>query len=444
MNQRDKARMYYQSMSRRKLLRVGALGAAGAAAGCLGGDNDGGDGTPTDGGGGGGGGDGTSTDAGQYGEQVSLSVAAPTIGFPVEDPIGKSFMDEYNVDMSLKSVPATPAEMVQLFVAGDGQNQFDTIWDNGGGMEDLLGNRDALAEVDPGKIPTWGNLDEPFTESGYLRNTMTYEGTLLGVPSSRNADSIAFLEDEIDEPDSWGVVFDDAYQGQTAIIDDYANTPHWTALDLRENDEADVHNSDLLSSQQWDAINGIQGNQINNLNEAQLKAVIDYLIGQKKMGQFRTIWTSFGNVSNMLQNGEVVASYAYEPSVVALNNQGHNIGYPAMREGNFEWDDHWYLTSGAANRGKEEGYYRLSTWSLTPEYGAKMNDTRGFSTGVPQDMCMQYAEENWSSDRVETNRRLFEARQARFDANGEVHAWNNPNPDLLDTYLEEWNRLLNA
>ena len=38
----------------------------------------------------------------------------------------------------------------------------------------------------------------------------------------------------------------------------------------------------------------------------------------------------------------------------------------------------------------------------------------------------------------------MDKRQARFDANGEVHAWNNPNPDLLDTYLEEWNRFLTA
>jgi hypothetical protein len=57
---------------------------------------------------------------------------------------------------------------------------------------------------------------------------------------------------------------------------------------------------------------------------------------------------------------------------------------------------------------------------------------------------MAYAEENWSEERVQQNQDLFDKRQARFDANGEVHAWNNPNPDILDTYLEEWNRFLNA
>lgn len=434
MKDSEKQQMYWRSMGRRKFLRYGTAAGAVALAGCTG---DGGDG-------GGDGGDGGGGDGGDGGGSVSLNVAAPTIGFPAEDPIGKSFMEDYDVEMNLKSIPATPAELIQLFVAGDGEEQFDVVWDNGGGMEDLLGSRGALAEFDPSNIPNWDNLDEPFTEDGYLRDTMTYDGQLLGAPSARNADSIAYLKNEMDEPDSWGVVFDDQYQGQTAIIDDYANVPHWTALYLRENDEADVHNADLLSSSQWDAINGIEGNQINNLNEAQLNAVVEYLIGQKNMGQFRTIWQSFGNVSNLLQNGEVVASYAYEPSVVALQSQGVEIGYPAMREGNFEWDDHWYMTSGAPSRGRDEGFYRLAEYSLTPEYGAMMNDTRGFSTGVPVEDCMAYAEENWSEERVQQNQELFDKRQARFDANGEVHAWNNPNPDILDTYLEEWNRFLNA
>ena len=452
MNDTDKLRMYAESMNRRQLLRYGVAAGAAGLAGCAGGGSNGGGGSGGDGGGGsgsGGGGSsggetGTSGGGGQYSEKVQLSLAAPTIGLPVEDPIGQDFMNTYNVDMSLKSVPATPAEMVQLFVAGNGQEQFDAIWDNGGGMEDLLGSRDALTEIDPSKIPNWDNLAEPFKEGGYLRDTMEYDGTLVGAPSSRNADSIAYLADEIDGIDSWGVVFNDEYKGRTALIDDYANTPHWTALYLRENNRDEVHNADILNDSEWEAVNNIEGNEISNLDEAQLKAVINYLIGQKKMGQFRTVWQSFGNISNMLQNGEILASYAYEPSVVSLRKQGVNIGYPAMREGNFEWDDHWYMTAGAANRGRQEGYYRLATYSCTPKYGALMNDTRGFSTGLSHEACLQYAKENWSQERYERNQQLFADREKRFQANGDVHAWNNPNPDLLDTYLEEWNRFLNA
>jgi len=432
MNDANRYRMYTETMNRRKILKYGIAAGAVGLAGCMGGENPSED---------------SSSESGASGDEsgtVSLSVASPTIGFPVEDPIGKSFMEDYDVEMSLKSIPATPAELIQLFVAGDGENQFDVVWDNGGGMEELLGSRGSLAEVDPSRIPNWSDRASAFQDDGYLYDTMTYDGTLMGVPSARNADSIAYLRDQIDEPDSWGVVFDDQYRGQTAIIDDYANAPHWTALYLRENDRADVHNADLLSDSQWNAIDSIEGDKINNLNADQLDAVIEYLIGQKNLGQFRTIWQSFGNVSNLLKNGEVVASYAYEPSVVALQAEGVDIGYPAMREGNFEWDDHWFMTSGAPDRGRDEGYYRLAEYSLTAEYGAMMNDTRGFSTGVPVAECMAYAEENFSAERAQRNQELFDLRQARFDANGPTHAWNNPNPDLLDTYLDEWNRFLNA
>jgi len=435
MKDSEKQQMYRRSMRRRKFLRYGTVAGAATLAGCTGG---GGNGSSN-----GGNGSNGSNGSGSSGS-VTLNVAAPTIGFPVEDPIGKTFMQEYDVEMNLKSIPATPAELIQLFVAGNGEEQFDVVWDNGGGMEELLGSRGALAEFDPSKIPNWDNRDKPFQDGGYLYDTMTHEGTLLGAPSARNADSIAYLRSEIDKPDSWGVVFDDQYQGQTAIIDDYANVPHWTALYLRENDQSEIHNADVLSGSQWDAINSIEGSEINNLNESQLKAVVEYLIGQKKMGQFRTVWQSFGNVSNLLRNGEVVASYAYEPSVVALQSEGVDIGYPEMREGNFEWDDHWFMTAGAPERGRDTGFYRIAEYSLTPEYGAMMNDTRGFSTGVPVDEALAYAEENWSNERYERNQELFDNRQARFDSNGDVHAWNNPNPDILDTYLNEWNRFLNA
>lgn len=403
-------------------MRYGGAGALGALAGCTGGW-DGGDG-----------GDGSS--------ELEMGIAAPVIGFPIEEPLGKSFEEDYNVNINVKSTPATPSDMIQLFVAGDGQEQFDAVWDNGGGMEDLLAEREAIVEIDKSKIDGWDRVSENLKEGGIHDNTIRYDGTLVGGPSSQNVDSVAYDKEAIDQPDSWGVMFDDEHKGEVGLLDDYAHPPAWTALYLRENDPSDIHNVDYLTDAELETVNQIE--TPHNLKPDEIEAVINYLIAQKKDDQFRTIFKSFEAPISLLVNEEVVVTNAYEPAVFLARERGANVGYPPLREGNYEWNDNWYMTSGCKRRGNQEAFYRLASWSLTRWYAAELLKTRGYLPGISTDHVIEYAEENPDRYDVDYLKDLIAQKQARYDANGDVHVWNNPNPDHLDKLLDEWNRFLSA
>ena len=240
------------------------------------------------------------------------------------------------------------------------------------------------------------------------------------------------------------MLFDNELQGQTGMIDDYAHAINITGLYLRENDRLDIHNVDLLTDNQLDAINNIPGNEINSVGETALEGIIDYLIGQKKMGQFRTVWTSFGNILNLFINKEISVSYAFQPVAKFAQAEGAAVGYATLEEGPQIFEDNFYLTKGGAERDRNEGYYRLGEYSLSPFYGAEHLRTSGLSPVMKPELILEYAEENYDEETVEQIQADQEARKARLTANGNVNSVNNPFPQDLQLYLNEWERFQNA
>jgi spermidine/putrescine-binding protein len=83
-------------------------------------------------------------------------------------------------------------ESIQKMVVGDGNQLYDAMTDNGGGMEDALASQDAIAEIDAAQIPNWSNLLPRYAEGGDAYDTIRHEGRLFAVPYISNADSLAF------------------------------------------------------------------------------------------------------------------------------------------------------------------------------------------------------------------------------------------------------------
>ena len=427
MKKEDVSRQYSEYNTRRRIMKYGAAGAAAMLAGCTG------DPANPDDGSGGGDVDDSDGDSGNGdGDQPEISLAAPVIGFPAEEPIGQSYMDEYGVQLTHRNITAQPTQLIQLFVAGDGQGEFDGVWANGGGMEDLMYGEDIIVPIDNDEIDNWENARSEYKQGGTYRSTLEAEGNLVGSPSSQNVDSVAHNLDVIEEVNSWGVVYDEEWRGQTAVLDDYANTPHHTAMYLDQNNMADIEGESE------------EPTPYSDLREEEISTVIDFLIDKKRAGQFQTIWSSFGNFVEQLVSGEIAAGYTYEPAVIEAQNQGADVGFPPLKEGNWEWNDHWFMTQGGADRGRQEQFYQLCQWALSPEVSAHLHEDRGYESGCDRELVIDYMEENWEEDRVQENIESMEARQERYDANGDVMAWNNPNPTNLEFQLEEWNRFLSA
>lgn len=441
----SKRRMVANSLNRRRYLTALAMGSVGVLAGCAGGggdgSSDGGDNTSTPGDNS----DGQSTSGDPYAERVQLNTGATGLVFVSSDPTGNYFMEKYNVELNNTEIDTTPSSQLQRFVSGSGQEDFDAIWDNGGGMEELLWTNDIVADTDPeGNIDNWDDLRSEFQEGGRFDSYYRIDGEAIAYPNLWNADSVAYHEELIDEPDSWGVLFDDELKGQTGMIDDYAHAIHITALYLRENDRESIHNVDLLTDDQYDAISNIPGNEINSIGEKALEGVIDYLIGQKQMGQFRTIWTSFGNILNLFVNKEIAVSYAFQPVAKFAQAQGAPVGYAILKEGPQIFQDNFYLTKGGEQRNRHEGYYRLGEFSLSAHYGAEHLRTTGLSPVMKPEIVEEYAQENYDEETIQQIQKDQQDREARLNANGNVNSVNNPFPENLQLYLEEWERFQNA
>lgn len=406
-------------LRRRQMIKHAALVAgAGAVAGCTGGG--GGETTTTTTAGDG---DETTTDDGM--EQMTLSLAGPPLSLPQEDPVAKTFSETYNVDTSVEPTSATPSDMISLFSGGGGQDKFDAVLDNGGGMEDLLGREDIVTGIDTGKIPNWDNAIPIMADSdGEQADTIRYDGEVHMVPTIRNADTLIYNKDAIDGIESWGALFDEQYAGQTAIVDDYARTPANTALYLKENDMVDIEDT-------------------SNMEPGELEQVIDFLIEKKQAGQFKTIWKSFQNVVSLHQNGEVVVSDGYEPVAVALRAQGVEVGYPPLKEGPHMFMNGWMMTNGCVNRGRQDAYYRLAEYCMTPEYGARMIQDWSFLPSIKPELVEQELEENPDQYDTDLVQQRIDAKLERYNT-GSGSTWNNVYPDHFDTYVSEWNRFLNA
>jgi spermidine/putrescine-binding protein len=400
---------------------MAALSGGGLLAGCAGGGNGNG-GNETNGNGGNSNG-GNEMNGNGGNETLQIKTAAPSYVWPQEDNVGATFQSEYNVDLDQNAVAPGPTEVLQMFVAGDGQ-QFDALNDSNS-MEDLLAREGALATIDKERIDNWDQMQDQLKADGSQSHKLRHDGDLYASPCTQNADGITYNDDLIEEPDSWGVLFDEQFSGDTAVIEDWANTLCWTALYLRENNMEDIDNP-------------------SNMEPEEVEAVIDFLVENKNDGQFQTIWSSYGNLINLLVNEELVATYAFLTAYLEASDKGVNLGYPALKEGHYEWNDNWHITQGAVDRGREEQWYRLANYALSPQYAADMVSTRAAHTGLDFSVTKEYIQDNSDKYDVEMLIDRFESTQERYDANGDTYAWNNMDPDNRSAYTDGWSRFLNA
>ena len=397
---------------------MASLGGGALLAGCAGEEANGNGeetgGTDSDNGGNGGG-----TDD----EALPVEAASMDYIWPLEEYSGQTLEEEYNLDMTLSAMTPGPDEVLQMFVAGDAQ-QFDAVQSHNS-VENLLGRENALASIDKDRIEEWDRMQDHLKEDGEQSFKLRHDGELLAAPCTQNADSLTYNRDRMDTPNSWGVLFDEQWRGETAVIDDWANTLCWTALYCRENNIVDIDNPSDMTAEE-------------------VEGVIDFLVENKEDGQFVTIWSAYGNTIDLLVNEELAASYVFFTAVLEAREQGIDLGYPTLREGHYEWNDNWHMTNGCVERGNEEQFYRIANYALSEKYAADMLQTRAAHTTRKFDDVQDYIMENDDEYDVDLLMDRFEATQERYDANGDTFAWNNMDPDAREAYTDGWGRFLNA
>ena len=327
------------------------------------------------------------------------------------------------ISIAYNAKSARADEAIQKMVVGDGNSLYDAMSDNGGGMEDALASQGVIEELDVSQIPNWSNILPAYNEGGAAADTIRYEGKIVCVPYISNADSLAQNVSVIgEELSSWEALFDEQFKGRAAMQNDFGPTLTNTAIYLKESGKQDIEDA-------------------SDMTPDEVKGVCQFLIEQKKRGQFRTFWDGFQNGVDLLASEEVLVSSCWEPiQVVAAKKSGKDIRYGTMKEGHQTWNNMFMLTKGGKARGQADNFYKLMNVYLSPWFGARTLAGLGFTPqmqGVNEYVDAHPDDFDDATKAVIAGR--LERKQARIAVKG--NAWQNVFPTHIRDYQDWWARV---
>ena len=327
------------------------------------------------------------------------------------------------ISIAFNAKSARADEAIQKMVVGDGNSLYDAMSDNGGGMEDALASQGVIEELDVSQIPNWSGILPAYKEGGEAADTIRYESKIVCVPYISNADSLAHNVSVIgEELNTWEALFDEQFRGRAAMQNDFGPTLTNTAIYLKQSDKQDIENP-------------------SDMTPAEVKGVCQFLIEQKKKGQFRTFWDGFQNGVDLLASEEVLVSSCWEPiQVVAAKKSGKDIRYGTMVEGHQTWNNMFMLTKGGKARGQAENFYKLMNVYLSPWFGARTLATFGFTPqmqGVNEYVDAHPDDFDDATKAVIAGR--LERKQARIAVAG--NSWQNVFPTNIRDYQDWWARV---
>lgn len=198
--------------------------------------------------------------------------------------------------------------------AGTAQEQFDIISLNRG-AQNVLVPEGHLVPVDASKFD---NSKFAYDYWPLDSDLYKYNGELYGVPVMGNGDSVAYLPDRVGEITSLGALFDPELKGKTALENRWSAAMIKTAIYLKGSEQAAIDDP-------------------GDMTPDELKLVADFLIENKKKGQFRTFWNGWEDAITLLGNEEVWVMDTWEPVVYALKAEGMNVEYAWPKEGFMFW-----------------------------------------------------------------------------------------------------------
>ena len=177
---------------------------------------------------------------------------------------------------------------------------------------------------------------------------------LLFPPHVYNFDAVGYNPKFVDDVSLWSALFDEQYEGQVTIGETASITIPQVLMHLMDND----------------MVEGTIGD-INNPNQDQLDAAVDFLVEQKEAGQFRTTWEAYGESVTQMASEEVWLGDLWQPAAMDVRRDGTPCTYATMA-GGLQGYRYWYggiapVKPGAQQRGNLD-----AVWSLLNDvhYGA--------------------------------------------------------------------------
>lgn len=266
----------------------------------------------------------------------------------------QEFLDKFQSDTGIQvNIRLTDDQGKQYnLLSAEGANPSTDIVTVAGHRLNQYVDSKLLAPLDTGRITNWKNLNPTYTES------TSVNGDLFGLPILVGFEGLARNTNYVPEADSWAIMFDPEYKGQTAyILNDFLSI---TMLYLG-------HDGDFVS-------------YVDKPEVAQ-KAVNetrDFLIQHKDM--VRKYYDAGSEVQQMFINEDISLGHSWSGPAVKLIVDGHPIQLSVPKEGTYGF---FYSLNVANNAPNAENAYKLLDAVLaTPDVGAAMTRQSGFNSTI--------------------------------------------------------------
>ncbi len=328
-------------------------------------------------------------------------------------------------NLNLVSIGNAPSAILNVLIAGGGTGTYDVI-NIVGGMQKPLVDNNLIDELDLSKIPNWAkdkNIEEFLKPGSPGFNFIGYQGKIYGCPTVLQGDSFAYLPEKTGPLDSYAALFDPKFKGYVALEDNYTTAAAKTALYLKASGKADIKN-------------------VDDMTAAEIKTVVDFLIQQKKAGQFRVIWNSFQQAVDLLTRKEVYVMDCWEPMVFVAKSKGIDAVYADPKEGYLLWAMAAYIVKNPKRSPEQTAAaYQLLDYMLGGWYGAKITTLRGYMTNTDAPAYAKAHADEFSADETTKVASITDNVRKKFAKGG---TWQNRWPTAVDAYEAEWSRFKSA
>jgi putative spermidine/putrescine transport system substrate-binding protein len=379
-------RDWFERMERERTTRRGFVkgGLAGASALSLGGL------LAACGGGGDEGGGGAAQEAGtQTAEKFTGTLKVTGLGVDLIDPIREAaekalgFTLAFDVTDTVTARNKVVTQPQALDIFSGYFNDIDQVWPSGNMAPipiDQIERWDQLTSLyKTGKVAEnednpdcqLGDGDAPFrklyvTEDGELTSwadpaTGEVSGdepafvTMVG--GNFNMDSMGYNSDVIQkEPNevNWDELLNPEWRGRVAVLND-------PSIGMQ-----DVANATVAAGM-------LEFEDLGNMTQDEIDALIKILLDLKGKGHFRAFWTAFDESVTLMQSGEVVIESMWSPAVALLQSSGHPTRYAAPPGGFRGWaGGHGIMTHVTEDPSKYQACIDYINWWHSGEPGAIM------------------------------------------------------------------------
>jgi putative spermidine/putrescine transport system substrate-binding protein/spermidine/putrescine transport system substrate-binding protein len=276
----------------------------------------------------------------------------------------KSFEEQHHCKVTASYMGSSDELMAKL--RGGSAGNYDVISPSSDVATSIAAGNLA-APLDLSKIPSYSQLSPQLTNLPLVRvGNQVYGVPFMWGPDPLIYDTTVFAT----PPDSWNVLWDPKYKGKISVWDDLSTV--YMAAQVLGFDKPDP-------------------SQLYNLSDEQLEAVKKKLLELKP--NIRKMWATGGDLTNLFQNHEIVASMGWPLNTVELKKISFPVGETIPKENTTGWIDHLMITAGSENK---ELAYQFLEYMIEAQTQKKVTDVTRYTPANPQ------AAQFMTSDEVKT------------------------------------------